>query len=279
MGELNLAKEKEYVLGTGADELERLAFQHRLWSDAAHQAWKNARIKIGHRVLDVGCGPGFASFDLAQIVTRGGAVVGVDESATFIEHLNDQAEARHLPHLSGIVRDVHEIAEAVRGQESFDLAYARWVLCFVKDPAKVIHGVAERLRPGGRFVVHDYFHYQSLTIAPKQEFHDRAVEATMKSWSARGGNTDVAGNIPKWMKEAGFEVVHMTAHARVARPSDTMFHWPEVWWNTYAPKLVTMGYLEQAECDALLQHLRDIRHSNEHFIQCPIVYEFIAEKR
>jgi SAM-dependent methyltransferase len=274
-----LTQKKEYVLGTGADEIERLALQHRLWSDAAHGAWRAARIRIGERVLDVGCGPGFASFDLAQLVTRRGAVVGVDESATFIEHLNDQAEARRLPQLSGLVGDVHDVAALVRDQAPFDLAYARWVLCFVPDPAAVIHGVADRLRPGGRFVIHDYFHYQSLTIAPKQAFHDRAVEATMESWAGRGGDTDVGGSIPKWLRESGFELVHLTAHARVARPSDTMFHWPEIWWNTYAPKLAAMGFLAQAECDALLNHLREIESSDEHFIQCPTVYEFIAEKR
>ncbi|MFY9341712.1 MAG: methyltransferase domain-containing protein, partial [Planctomycetota bacterium] len=74
-------REREYVLGTGADELSRLGLQHRLWSDAAHQAWQRACIRPGQRVLDVGCGPGYAAFDLAQIVTAVGAVVGVDESA------------------------------------------------------------------------------------------------------------------------------------------------------------------------------------------------------
>ena len=48
--------EKEYVLGTGQDELDRLALQHRLWSDAAHAAWRWAGLRLGARALDLGAG-------------------------------------------------------------------------------------------------------------------------------------------------------------------------------------------------------------------------------
>ena len=94
---------KPYVLGTGEDELARLGLQHRLWADAAHVAWKKAGIYGGQRVLDVGCGPGYAAFDLAQLVTPRGRVIGIDESPNFIEHLNAQAAARGLTQLRGVV--------------------------------------------------------------------------------------------------------------------------------------------------------------------------------
>src|SRR5262245_45754063 len=120
--------EREYVLGTGSDELVRLALQHRLWSDAAHQAWQRAEIRPGQRVLDVGSGPGYAAFDLAQIVTAAGGVLAVDESAGFVEHANAQAKVRGLPQLRAKVGDVQQLAGALAGEAPFDLAYARWVL-------------------------------------------------------------------------------------------------------------------------------------------------------
>ncbi len=91
--------EREYVLGTGNDELMRLAQQHRLWSDAAVQAWQRAGLAPGQRVLDVGAGPGFASFDLAQMVTSTGAVIAVDESTSFVGYANEQAQLRGQPQL------------------------------------------------------------------------------------------------------------------------------------------------------------------------------------
>jgi SAM-dependent methyltransferase len=273
------AAESEYVLGTGADELERLAFQHRLWSDVAHQSWRSAKLRIGQRVLDVGCGPGFASFDLAQWVTRRGAVVGVDESTRFVGHLNHQAAVRGLPQLTGRVGDVQQLPALLADQPPFDLAYARWVLCFVRDPAAVVAGIVQQLRPGGYAIVHDYFHYESMTVAPKSALHDRVVAATKRSWEDRGGNTDIGGELTRLFAQEGCRCVQLNTHARVARGDDSMFHWPEMWWSTYAPKLVAMNYLAATDCDELLQLIAEIGQDHNRFIHCPTVYEFIFQKQ
>jgi SAM-dependent methyltransferase len=269
---------REYVLGTGGDELARLAQQHRLWSDTALRAWRRAGIQPGWRALDVGCGPGYAAFDLAQLVTASGAVLGVDEADGFVQHGNEQARARLLPQLRCVAGDVLALAEVLGGEAPFDLAYARWVLCFVRDPEAVVRGVAAALRPGGRFVVHDYFNYGAMTTAPRRASHDRAVAATMASWRAQGGDPDVMGRVPRLLAAHGFELEHVHAHQRVARGDDAMFAWPHTWWRTFAPKLVQRGLLAAGECDELLADLDAIRASRTDFVVCPTVYEVIARR-
>lgn len=270
--------ERAYVLGTGEDELARLAQQHRLWCDTAVQAWQRAGVAPGQRALDVGAGPGFAAFDLAQLVTAAGAVVAVDESAAFIGHANEQARHRHLPQLRGRVGDVHDLATALANERPFDLAYARWVLCFVRDPQAVVRGVAQALRPGGRFVVHDYFNYGAMTTAPRRRSHDLAVAATMRSWRDKGGDPDVMGRVPAMLAAHGFCIEHLQAHQRIARGTDAMFAWPDTWWRTFAPKLVGMGLLAAADCEQLLADLDTIRRSEGEFVVCPTVYEVVARK-
>ncbi len=275
-----------YVLGTGDDELARLGLQHRLWSDAATDAWKRAGIGMGSRVLDVGCGPGFASFDLAQLVSPSGRVVGVDESAPFVDYLSSQSRSRGLPHLSGIVRDVQALASDPIPGAPFDAAYARWVLCFVRDPESVVAGVAAHLRPGAHFVVHDYFNYTGMTAAPRLASHDRLVAATAHSFRARGGDPDVVGRLPALLIKHNFEVLHLSVHQRVARggtrpdgSTDPMLAWPLTWWRTFAPKLVAMGSITQVQCDEALSDLAAIEHDEMRFIVCPPVYEVIARRR
>ena len=46
--------EREYLLGTGDDELTRLALQNRLWGDVSAKTFRRAQLKMGHRALDVG---------------------------------------------------------------------------------------------------------------------------------------------------------------------------------------------------------------------------------
>src|ERR1043166_2067436 len=86
--------EQEYVLGTHPDELVRLGFQHQLWARYAADAWERAGFGPGKRLLDVGCGPGYASFDLAARVGTRGQVRAIDISERFITHLRCQARVR-----------------------------------------------------------------------------------------------------------------------------------------------------------------------------------------
>ena len=79
---------EEYILGTGDDELGRLKFQHQLWGDLAKGLWSRAGFSSGQTVLDIGAGPGFASFDLARLLGPAGKVLAVDSSPRFVEILN-----------------------------------------------------------------------------------------------------------------------------------------------------------------------------------------------
>lgn len=280
----------EYVLGTGADEFERLGLQARLWADAAHALWRMAGIAPGSAVLDVGCGPGYAAFDLAQLVTRRGRVVGLDESANFVAHVNAQAAGRDLPHLTAIQADVHDIPGALSSAppsptahsplpSAFDAAYARWVLCFVRDPAAVIAGIAQVLKPGGRLAIHDYFNYETMTAAPRRDIYTKVVRATAQSWRDRGGDPDVMGRVPRFLADSGFELVHLAAHQRLCRPGDTMWHWTDSWWRTFTPKLVQMGYLTQQDQADMFAAMDDMAASPTDYVVPPPVYEMLAVKR
>lgn len=268
----------EYVLGTGADELARLALQNRIWSDTTVAAWRRAALRLGQRALDVGCGPGYASFDLANLVSPTGAVVGVDESRAFVDDANEMARARRVSHFEARVGDVQRLEDVLRPAERFDFAYARWVLCFVADPDAVVAGVAAALTPGARFVVHDYFNYETMTMAPRRRSHDLAVAATSRAWRAAGGDPDVGGRLPAMFEAHGLQLDEVRAHVRIARGGESMFAWPDTWWRTFAPKLVAMGELAQADCDELITDLERVA-AGEGFLQCPPVYEFVATKR
>ncbi|MBL0926252.1 MAG: methyltransferase domain-containing protein [Phycisphaerales bacterium] len=278
----------DYVLGTDPAEAARLGLQHRLWSDAAHAAWKHAAITPGQTVLDLGSGPGHASFDLAQLVGPTGVVHAVEESATYVHALTAAAAARHLGNIRPHHADVQRLESTAIPPASVDLAWARWVLCFVPDPAAVVRGVARLLKPGGRFIVFDYFDYATMTIAPRSRAYQKVIDATAQSWRSRGGDPDVVGRLPGFCREAGLDVTRLHLHHRLAQPpaaaganSDnlSMWAWPDTWWRTYVPKLIAMGAITQADADAFFAHWNAAAANPSAFAVCPPVYELIATKR
>src|SRR5882762_490371 len=136
----------EYALGTHDAEIVRLGIQHKLWSASAFALWERAGISAGKTVLDIGCGPGYTSYDLAGLVTSKGKVIAIDESVRFIEHLKARLQHDSETPIDARVGDVQSLDLPAN---TIDAAYQRWVLCFVRDPDAVIRGVAKALKPGG----------------------------------------------------------------------------------------------------------------------------------
>jgi trans-aconitate methyltransferase len=96
--------------------------------------------KSGERILDLGCGTGHLT---EQIAANGAKVVGVDKSAEMIE----QARQKH-PAISFEVMDARELAFA----DPFDAVFSNATLHWITEPEKVIARITRILRPGGRFV-------------------------------------------------------------------------------------------------------------------------------
>ena len=221
-------REREYVLGTDEVERQRLGLQHRLWSDAAHALWRRVGVRPGMTVVDLGCGPGFTTGDLARLVGERGRVIGVDASARFVDYVNKQAAAQDMPWMEGRVGDVTRLGKVLQdlvgdggGSGAVDVIYGRWVLCFVDDPAAVVRDSARLLRRGtgvgGVLATQEYFNYEAMGLMPSDAAFSAVERAIKASWSAGGGDADIAGRLPGLMRDAGLAVGEVVGHARTAR--------------------------------------------------------------
>ncbi|MBI3871900.1 MAG: methyltransferase domain-containing protein [candidate division Zixibacteria bacterium] len=88
--------DKDYILGTHDEEIDRLALQHRVWRPRALDGWQRAGFTVGKTILDVGCGPGHAAIDLAEIVGPTGKVIAIDRSRRFLDFLESTCANRGL---------------------------------------------------------------------------------------------------------------------------------------------------------------------------------------
>jgi len=269
------APEREYILGTNDAELWRLGFQHRLWARLASDAWERARFGRGQRILDVGCGPGYATLDLSELVNREGRVVAVDVSSRFVTYLSAKIAAMGVTNVEPLLGDVQTL-DLEPGQ--FDGAWARWVLCFVEDPAAVVHAVARTLRPGGRFVVQDYYLYRALTLAPRNQIVKRIAEAVDQSVRIRGGDPDVGQRLPGMMADAGMRVESVRPILRTARPHDALWQWPRSFFRNYVPVLLEMSLITQDDADAFEQAWDASERDPNAVFYTPPMTEVIAVK-
>jgi ubiquinone/menaquinone biosynthesis C-methylase UbiE len=269
------ATEREYVLGTGDAELARLGFQHQVWASATAAAWERGGFRPGARILDVGCGPGYATFDLAHLVGPAGHVLAVDVSARFIDYLDAERRRRGVEHVEARVEDLEELSVSAA---SVDGAFARWVLCFVRRPEVVVQHVARALRPGGAFVVMDYCNYEGFTVAPRDAAIDRVVAAVARSFRRHGGDPNVGSALPAFMRGAGLEVRTLRPLVRLARPGSALWEWPGSFFTRYVLNLVQMGEITDEERLAFLRAWEERSRSPDAFLLTPPMVEVVGVK-
>ena len=106
-----------------------------------------ARLELlpGQRVVDLGCGSGRTTLELAARVGPGGEVAGVDISAGMLARARERAARSGTGNVEFVHADVqvHELGEA-----RFDAAYSRFGVMFFVDPVAAFANIRKALRPG-----------------------------------------------------------------------------------------------------------------------------------
>jgi SAM-dependent methyltransferase len=266
--------DRDYVLGTHDEEVERLGLQHAVWRPRALEAWRQARFTRGQTIIDVGSGPGYASSDLASIVGAEGRVIACDRSRRFLDVLTARRDAMRLSQI-----EVHELdldEDAIPAANA-DGAWARWVFAFVKNPQALLAKVHRALRPGGVFVIHEYLDYTTWKVMPPSAAFEAFVLTVMRSWRESGGEPDIGRTLPLWMEELGFSV-QMKPIMDVYRPNDFGWHWPKAFLEVGLDRLVDLGFLTSEDRVAV----REAASAPERvggFMVMPSVMEIIATKQ
>jgi SAM-dependent methyltransferase len=104
--------------------------------------------KAGERVIDVGCGCGDTSFDLARRVGPKGRVLGVDISQPMLARAKSRmGECANVTFERGDAQ-VFEFP-----QSAFDIVFSRFGVMFFADPVAAFRNLRAALKPGGRVAV------------------------------------------------------------------------------------------------------------------------------
>jgi SAM-dependent methyltransferase len=174
------------------------------WRTAANSAaYLLPRLRPGMALLDVGCGPGTITADLAALVAPG-RVVAVDSAAAVLEQAAAHAaEAGRAGQIGFVVGDVHELAFP---DESFDVVHAHQVLQHVADPIRALRELRRVCKRGGVVAARDG-DYSGFVWYPRLPALDAWLRLYLDLARANGGEPDAGRRLLAWAREAGFEDV------------------------------------------------------------------------
>jgi ubiquinone/menaquinone biosynthesis C-methylase UbiE len=159
-------------------------------------------LKPGEVALDIGCGPGYLTREIAEQVGPGGRAVGIDTSQPML----DVAKARceDLPNVDFRLGDATALPF---DDASFDVAAVVQVYLFVPALARAFDELARVLKPGGRAVIVDTDWDSLVWHSSDPPRMDRFIEI----WKRRYVNATVARLFPGHLRRAGLLIEHADA--------------------------------------------------------------------
>lgn len=139
-------------------------------------------LKVGDHVLEIGAGPGFVSFALAERVGPSGMVYAVERSAEALAYLERLQSERGVAQIRRIVVDAAALDGAGLTPSS---ALITMVLHHCDDPAAILRNVTRLLPAGGRVVVGEFDPEGPCKIGPPRE--NRLAAENVKAWCEVAG--------------------------------------------------------------------------------------------
>jgi ubiquinone/menaquinone biosynthesis C-methylase UbiE len=173
------------------------------------QAYRRRMLELcppvpGQRILDVGCGIGHSTLQLAPLVATSGCVVGVDKSEPLIVEARRRAAESDAP-VEYQVCDAQHLDFACEG---FDACRTERMLMYVQQPQQAVNEMLRVLRPGGMFAFFE-FDYEGIVVdAPDRAFTRKVVRVITDSvpspWIGR--------RLPRLLRERGVEAMTVIPH-------------------------------------------------------------------
>ncbi|WP_411104438.1 methyltransferase domain-containing protein [Streptomyces sp. cmx-4-9] len=230
---------------------ESVLRSHR-WRTAANSAaYLLPELRPGLSVLDVGCGPGTITADLAELVAPDGRVTAVDASAEIVEQARAHAAERGLAGVEFATADVHALDFP---DDTFDVVHAHQVLQHVGDPVRALREMRRVCRPGGIVAARDA-DYAAMTWYPPTPGLEDWLGLYRRVARANGGEPDAGRRLRAWAREAGFTDVRCTATSWCYATPEEADWWSGLWADrttasAYADLAVRGGHAAPADLAA-----------------------------
>ena len=222
------------------------------WRTAQNSAaYLLPHLRAGQSVLDVGCGPGTITADLALLVAPG-EVIGLDAAADVVGQA--EAHGRSLG-LSNVRFEVGDLYDLPYPDESFDVIHLHQVLQHVADPAGALIALRRVLAPGGVLAARDS-DYAAFTWWPVDPLLDRWRAVYFAVTERNGHDAAIGPRLPAHARAAGFSEVTVSSSTWTYADPEARSWWGGLWadrvrYSRLAEQAVAYGFSDERELEQI----------------------------
>lgn len=244
-----------YVIHGGAAGSKRMETVARAYWPTTLPLLQRAGIREGLRCLDLGCGAGEVTFEIARLVGPSGSVVGMDMDSVKLDIARQRAVREGATNLDFRQGNVFEWAD----DSLYDLIYLRFLLTHLPGAAAVVPKLLLALRPGAILVVED-IEISGFVSHPVNSAEDRFITLYRDVVRRRGGDADIGPKLQAMLHEAGAQDLNLS----IVYPEHKVGSGKDISFLTLigiSEALLQEKLIEESEIQALLAEIE--RHTND----------------
>ena len=242
-----------YALGRDPAESARLQRQSDELRPDSAALLDRVGVRPGQAAIDLGCGPSGIIELLAERVSPGGRVVGLEADPAHVAMARELARQRGLGNVEIVAADARRTGLP---SGSFDLVHARTLLVTVPQPAAVVAEMVRLARPGGWVAGLEPDAEYSLCY-PACPAWDRLCEIFRASFSRNGADLLIGRRLTELYREAGLEDIGVEARAGVYQATDSRRTVRADLVRSMRPMILEVGLADERELDELDRTVRE----------------------
>jgi ubiquinone/menaquinone biosynthesis C-methylase UbiE len=258
---------ERYVIRGGQEGYDRLLMLARDRRSDTAALFERAGLSPGMRCVDLGCGGGEVTLELARLVAPGGSVTGVDMDKVKVDLGRRAAAARGLGNVEFRALNVRDWDEP----GGYDAVYCRFLLQHLSEPVGLLRRMWAGVRPGGVLIVEDA-DFDGWCCHPPSQGFDFFVRTYSQVLQRRGGDHAAGRKLYDYFLAAGIPSPHMA----VVQPVHADGAEKTLAWSTLegsAEAIVSEGLAAQEEVTAALTDLQSFTEDPRTLISGPRIFQ------
>ena len=263
---------KEYTIYGGDLGKSRLDILSSTLHDQTTKFLEWGAVRAGLKCLDLGCGGGHVSLEIANMVGPSGTVKSIDADERKIDLASRLCRSKGLMNVDFQVMDAYQLI----GFHEYDLIYSRFLLSHLSSPELVLQNAFSALKKGGIILIEDTDFSGHFSI-PSNPAFDRYV--SLYQWLLLKKNADAnrGQQLMSLLRETGFNEVEFQVSQPAYRSGEGKLM-AEITFSGITQSLLDEALIDQKEAEGLLKDLIAFRKQEDSIVSLPRIFQVKAKR-
>jgi len=262
-----------YAIHGGDKGKRRLDILSRTIGPNTEKLLRTAGLGEGMNCLDLGCGGGNVTMQMATIVGPHGMAVGADIDKRMVRLAQDAANESGLRNTTFLSLDTNTLME----ESKYDFVYARFLLSHLSDPRGVLDRMCRAVAPGGVVAIEDT-DFSGHFCFPESDAFNSYVSLYQQLLQGRGADADIGQRLPGLMKSVGLVDVkfQVTQPAFLEGEGKLM---AEITFDGISRALVDDGLISAPEAERIQRDLIRYRKNSNTLMSLARIFQARGSRR